>query len=46
MGENSDIWYMAVNCNEGTLSPYIPDQDNPWDISKILFLFRRIYGFI
>ena len=33
---------MAVNCNEGTLSPYIPDQDNPWDISKILFLFRRI----
>ena len=33
---------MAVNCNEGTLSIYIPDQYNPWDISKILFLFRRI----
>ena len=33
---------MAVNCNEGTLSVYTPDQYNPWDISKILFLFRRI----
>ena len=33
---------MAVNCNEGTLSAYIPNQNNPWDISKILFLFRRI----
>ena len=33
---------MAVNCNEGTLSVYAPDQYNPWDISKILFLFRRI----
>ena len=33
---------MAVNCNEGALSVYIPDQSNPWDISKILFLFRRI----
>ena len=33
---------MAVNCNEGTLGAYIPDQNNPWDISKILFLFRRI----
>tara|TARA_Y100000766_G_scaffold66288_1_gene55541 strand:+ start:109 stop:1563 length:1455 start_codon:yes stop_codon:yes gene_type:complete len=33
---------MAVNCNEGTLSIYIPDQNNPWDISKVLFLFRRL----
>ena len=33
---------MAVNCNEGTLSAYVPDSNNPWDISKILFLFRRM----
>ena len=33
---------MAVNCNQGTLNSYIPNQNNPWTISKILFLFRRI----
>ena len=33
---------MAVNCNAGTLSIYVPDKNNPWDISKVLFLFRRI----
>ena len=33
---------MAVNCNQGTLNSYIPNQNNPWSISKILFLFRRI----
>ena len=33
---------MAVNCNQGTLNAYIPNQNNPWSISKILFLFRRI----
>ena len=33
---------MRTNCNEGTLSVYVPDSNNPWDISKILFLFRRI----
>ena len=31
-----------MNCNEGTLSVYVPDQNNPWDISKVLFLFRRL----
>ena len=31
-----------MNCNNGTLSVYIPNGDNPWDISKVLFLFRRI----
>ena len=30
-----------MNCNNGTLSVYIPNGDNPWDISKVLFLFRR-----
>jgi len=33
---------VAVNCNQGTLNSYIPNQNNPWSISKILFLFRRI----
>ena len=33
---------MAVICNQGTLNAYIPNQNNPWSISKILFLFRRI----
>ena len=33
---------MSVNCNQGTLNLYIPNQNNPWSISKILFLFRRI----
>ena len=33
---------MPLSCNNGTLSVYVPDQNNPWDISKILFLFRRL----
>ena len=33
---------MPLNCNNGTLSVYVPDQNNPWDISKVLFLFRRL----
>ncbi len=33
---------MSLNCNDGTLSIYVPDQNNPWDISKVLFLFRRL----
>ncbi len=33
---------MAVNCNNGTLNVYVPDQDNPWNISKVLFVFRRL----
>ena len=33
---------MAVNCNNGTLNVYVPDHDNPWNISKVLFVFRRL----
>ena len=33
---------MVVNCNEGTLNTYVPSQSNPWNVSKVLFLFRRI----
>ena len=33
---------MAVNCNNGTLNVYVPDQNNPWNISKVLFVFRRL----
>ena len=33
---------MSLSCNNGTLSVYFPDQNNPWDISKVLFLFRRL----
>ena len=31
-----------MNCNNGTLAVYAPSQNNPWDISKVLFLFRRL----
>ena len=31
-----------MNCNNGTLSVYVPDQNNPWNISKVLFVFRRL----
>ena len=33
---------MVVSCNNGTLSTFIPSDDNPWDISKVLLVFRRL----
>ena len=33
---------MVVSCDKGTLNTYVPDKNNPWNISKILFLYRRI----
>ena len=33
---------MVVSCNNGTLSTFIPTDDNPWDISKVLLVFRRL----
>lgn len=29
-------------CNTSTLAPYVPNGDNPWDITKAQHLFRRI----
>ena len=33
---------MVVSCNNGTLSAFIPTVDNPWDISKVLLVYRRL----
>ncbi|MEE9350445.1 MAG: DUF1800 domain-containing protein [Flavobacteriaceae bacterium] len=34
-----------MSCNTGTLNPYIPTTQNPWDKNKIKHLYRRIgYG--
>ena len=33
---------MVVSCNNGTLSTFVPTDDNPWDISKVLLVFRRL----
>ena len=33
---------MIVSCNNGTLSAFIPTVDNPWDISKVLLVYRRL----
>ena len=33
---------MVVSCNNGTLDTYIPTVDNPWDISKVLLVYRRL----
>lgn len=30
------------NCAEGTLAPYIPSTDQPWDRRKVAHLYRRI----
>ena len=29
---------MVVSCNNGTLSTFVPTDDNPWDISKVLLV--------
>ena len=33
---------MVVSCNNGTLSTFVPSAENPWDISKILLVNRRL----
>ena len=33
---------MVVSCNNGTLSTFVPSDENPWDISKILLVNRRL----
>ena len=33
---------MVVSCNNGTLSTFVPTDDNPWDISKVLLVYRRL----
>ena len=36
---------MLINCNTATLDPYVPSVDNPWDISKVNHIYRRLgYG--
>ena len=29
-------------CNNSTLTLYVPSSENPWDISKIRFIYRRL----
>jgi len=31
-----------VSCNNGTLATFIPTDDNQWDISKVLLVYRRL----
>ena len=30
------------DCNNSTLGLYVPSAENPWDISKIRFIYRRL----
>ena len=30
------------NCNESSLDLYVPSNTNPWDLSKIRFIYRRL----
>ncbi len=32
---------VLVDCNNGTLAPYIPSADRPWDLKRIQHLYRR-----
>ena len=31
-----------ISCNESTLTPYIPFDDNPWNTIKIKHVYRRL----
>lgn len=31
-----------TSCNTGTLSPYNPDSENPWNVQKVQHVFRRL----
>ena len=31
-----------ISCNESTLTPYIPFDDNPWNTTKIKHVYRRL----
>ena len=33
---------MVVSCNNGSLATFVPTVDNPWDISKVLLVYRRL----
>ena len=33
---------MMQDCNNSTLGLYVPSAENPWDISKIRFIYRRL----
>ncbi|MBK8704475.1 MAG: DUF1800 domain-containing protein [Saprospiraceae bacterium] len=33
---------LVTNCATGTLAPYVPDVNNPWDQKKVLHLYRRL----
>ena len=30
------------NCNDSPLVLYVPSDENPWNVSKIRFLYRRL----
>ena len=34
---------MVVSCNNGTLSTFVPTDDNQWDISKVLLVKNRCH---
>ena len=33
---------MPILCEAGTIQPYVPSVENPWDKQKVLHLYRRI----
>lgn len=33
---------MPILCEAGTIQPYVPSAENPWDKQKVLHLYRRI----
>ena len=33
---------MPLLCESGTIQPFIPSPENPWDKQKVLHLYRRI----
>lgn len=36
---------MVQSCATGTLAPYVPDTDRPWDLYRVRHLYRRLgYG--
>ena len=36
---------ITENCATGTLAPYVPGTDTPWNVARVQHLYRRLgYG--
>ena len=33
---------LLTSCNTASISPYVPDGNNPWDVQKVQHVFRRL----